>query len=166
MTPSTTFLWKSPLMEIVSAEERVSKSTEKPYVVVKARMVFLSNPRYLAHVAGAKKVYSMMCFKESLFALFQTGNHHEFEGELSFDWGNTWLKITKLFDDKGNRLLRPYKTNCQDDTERDRVALAKKLDDKNNLEELEREQAEDFFAFCAYKCDECQNIDCVDCPFN
>lgn len=101
------FAWYSSLMEIVSVEERVSKSTKKPYMIVKAKMVFSGNIRFLANKKQSRKAYTMMCFSESLFALFEVGNVHGFEGELSFDWGNTWLKITKLYDDEGNRLLKP-----------------------------------------------------------
>lgn len=101
------FSWASSLMEIVSVEQRISKTTEKPYLVVKARMVFFGNMKSSCLKDQASKNYTMVCFKESLFELFEVDNWHTFEGELSFDWGNTWLKITRLYDDKGNRLLRP-----------------------------------------------------------
>jgi hypothetical protein len=101
------FSWDSSLVEIVSVEQRISKSTEKPYVVVKARMVFFGNMQSSCLKKQASKIYTMVCFKESLFGLFEVGNWHTFEGEISFDWGNTWLKITRLYDDKGNRLLMP-----------------------------------------------------------
>lgn len=164
MKTSGYFSWDSSLMEIISAEERISKSTEKPYMVVKARMVFLDNPQYKVHLARAKKVYTMLCFNEVLFALFEAGNYHRFEGELSFDWGNTWMKITRLYDDKGNRLLR--RMECKN---------VNKFDEKltesvgKNLQTCVDEQIEEALNenenfVCSHICDECLDYETSYCP--
>ncbi len=155
------FVWKSSLMEIISAEERVSKTTEKPYMVVKARMVFLGNLKQHPSLSRTKIIYSMMCFKESLFQLFEVGNRHFFEGELSFNWGNTWLKITKLCDDSGNRLLRPQKSNCQDDIERERAAFAQLIYEDAIVMKNERERRLNAEWPCTEECIDCGDINCV-----
>ncbi len=154
------FLWMSPLMEIVSAEERISKSTEKPYLVVKARMVFSGNPVRTGGNKRPGKSYTMMCFSEPLFALFEAGNQHSFEGELSFDWGNTWLKITKLYDDSGNRLLRPTKTEKANKVDEE---IADSIEGdfgeyfKRRIKEIQEEKTG---LSCTTACRECDHQDC------
>lgn len=155
------FSWRSSLMEIVSVEERFSKTTEKPYMIVKARMVFFGNMEFSPLQKQASKSYTMMCFKESLFGLFEAGNQHIFEGELSFDWGNTWLKIMRLYDDCGNRLLRPKKTNCQDDVEEDRLTLAQRIDKDEILVQRERERRLNAGWPCTEECMLCKDLNCV-----
>lgn len=158
------FSWDSSLMEIISAEERISKTTEKPYVVVKARMVFLGNPQNKTNLARAKKVYTMLCFNEVLFALFEAGNYHRFEGELSFDWGNTWMKITRLYDDKGNRLLRSMKTES-DNTFDEKIegSICKNVN-AYFTQRIEEIQGGNEFPPCHHKCEECLDYDTSDCP--
>lgn len=166
MKRSEEIWWDSPKMEITSVEEKVSKTTEKPYMVIKARMAFRSEPRYRAYKTWSKKVYTMMCFREPLFGLFEKGNVHMFAGELSFDWGNTWLKITKLYDEKGNRLLRPQETNCQDDIERERLTLKQKVDEEELEEIWQRKYKLDAGCPCTQNCSECENTECdVFIPF-
>ncbi|MEE9396111.1 MAG: hypothetical protein V3V31_03770 [Methylococcales bacterium] len=160
MKPDGYFLWKSPLMEIVSAEERISKSTEKPYMVVKAKMVFSGNPVRRGGKKRSEKNYAMMCFSGPLFALFETGNQHLFEGELSFDWGNTWLKITKLYDSSGNRLLRPAEIQEADKLyEKISEAVVKNIGayvtQKTEIKPFERDDLS-----CVQKCWECDHRDC------
>ncbi len=161
MKRSNEIWWDSPKMEITSVEEKVSKTTEKPYMVIKARMAFRSEPRYRAYKTWSKKVYTMMCFHEPLFGLFEKGNVHMFAGELSFDWGNTWLKITKLYDDNGERLLRPQKTNCQDDAERDRLTLLQRLDEEEVGQVRERKRRLDTGWPCTLECNECEDEECA-----
>jgi hypothetical protein len=149
---------------IVSVEERISKTTLKPYVVVKARMVFFGNLRSSPLKKLASKIYTMMCFNESLFGLFETGNQHLFEGELSFDWGNTWIKIMKLFDDSGNRLLRPTKTedaNAYD--EKIAESIGKNVD-CYLAEKREAIQRGNGNLVCSHICEECLDYDTSGCP--
>jgi hypothetical protein len=158
------FSWGSSLMVIVSVEQRISKTTEKPYMVIKARMVFFGNMQSSPLKKQASKTYTMVCFKESLFELFEVDNWHTFEGELSFDWGNTWLKITRLYDDKGNRLLRPVgieNGNAADEKLVD--SFGKNLD---NLftERIEENQEGNESFVCEHNCDECLDYDTSDCP--
>lgn len=164
MKAEGSFSWKSPLMEIVSTEEKVSKSTEKPYVVVKARMSCRTLPRYRAYKTWSKKVYTMMCFHEVLFGLFEEGNHHIFEGELSFDWGNTWLKIMKLYDDKGNRLLRPTEnTNVNKFHEKIAEAIGEDLETYFTAK-IKENHEKNGTLLCDHVCEECLDYDCSDCP--
>ncbi len=164
MKTSGYFSWDSSLMEIISAEERISKSTEKPYMIVKARMVFLSNPQYRAHLNRAKKVYTMLCFSEPLFGLFEAGNHHTFEGELSFDWGNTWLKILRLYDDSGNRLLRPTKIKKTNTANEEITVGVDKKGETYFTRRTKGNQDENENLVCNHICEECLDYDTSDCP--
>lgn len=164
MKTSGYFSWDSSLMEIISAEERISKSTEKPYMVVKARMVFKSNPQHLAHLARAKKVYTMLCFSESLFQLFEAGNYHTFEGELSFDWGNTWMKITRLYDDEGNRLLRSLKTENDNAFDEKIAGIGGKNIETCVTATIKRTQDGDEPPYCDKACEVCLDYDTSYCP--
>ncbi len=155
------FSWNSSLMEIVSAEERISKTTEKPYMVVKARMVFFGNALHRDGKSQIKKVYTMLCFSEPLFGLFEAGNHHTFEGELSFDWGNTWLKITKLYDDSGNRLLRPEKKKDDEYPIRVMGRVDQILEERKENEEAERKRRSDDGWPCTQECEGCEDQDCL-----
>jgi hypothetical protein len=160
MKSERSFLWKSPLMEIVSTEVKVSESTEKPYAVIKARMSSRTKPCYSNYRTWSKKAYTLMCFSEPLFVLFEAGNFHLFEGELSFDWGNTWLKITKLYDDEGNRLLRPQKTIHQDNTHKEVRALVEKNGEVERLRNIERKRRLDAGWPCTQECSECEDLSC------
>jgi hypothetical protein len=158
------YSWNSPLMEIVTAGERISKTTEKPYMVVKARMVFSGNIRFIADKKQAKKVYTMLCFSEPLFGLFEAGNVHIFEGELSFDWGNTWLKITKLYDNEGNRLLRPTeteKTNAFDEKLADSIGKDVNAYFTKRIKEI---RDGDEPPFCTFSCEACLDYNTSGCP--
>ncbi len=158
------FSWKSNLMEIISVEKKYSLRTEKHYMVVKAEMVFFGNPVRRGIKNQKVKVHTMLCFKESLFALFEAGNYHIFEGEISFDWGNTWLKIMRLYDDSGNRLLRPYKNNCQYGCFEASPALPQEPGALEIAKELEEEQAKDDFSPCEQECISCLDVGSNDCP--
>lgn len=154
------FSWNTSLMEIVNVEERVSKTTEKPYLVIKATMVFFGNTGLRGGKKQSPKVYTMMCFSETLFTLFEAGNQHTFEGELSFDWGNTWLKITKLYDDEGNRLLRPTKGE-NDNTADEKIAdSAGESLEAYFQKRIEENRKKNKGCPWDYPCDECSDQDC------
>ncbi len=158
------FSWSSSLMEIVSVEERFSKTTEKPYMVIKARMVFFGNMQSSPLKKLASKIYTMVCFKESLFGLFETNNQHSFEGELSFDWGNTWLKITKLYDNSGNRLLRPAETTITNKyDEKIAAAVEKSMETFLTIRTKEIQDGSEP-PCCSRECAECLDYDTSDCP--
>ncbi len=158
------FSWRSSLMEIISAEERVSKSTEKPYMVVKARMVFFGNMEFSPLQKQASKNYTMVCFKESLFGLFEANNQHIFEGELSFDWGNTWLKIMRLYDDCGKRLLRPAKSEKANAFDGRVVEKAKESTEDYFKARTKKIQEENETRVCNGDCEECLDYDTSACP--
>lgn len=158
------FSWRSSLMEIISAEERVSKSTEKPYMVVKARMVFFGNMKFSPLKKQASKNYTMVCFKESLFGLFEAGNQHIFEGELSFDWGNTWMKIMKLYDDCGKRLLRLAKSEKTNAFDEKTAESASKSTEEYFTARIKETQEENEDLACKGVCEECLDYDTSDCP--
>jgi hypothetical protein len=98
--------WKSPLFLISSVDIRTIAATEKKYAVVKTRFPYHEKASCNRQQRRHEKEITFMCFKESLLPLLEPDNIHVFEGDISFSWGNTYLCITKLYDDEGNRLLR------------------------------------------------------------
>lgn len=160
MKTNKLFAWYSPLMEIISAEERVSKSTERPYMVVKARMVFFGNAPRRGGKIQTKKVYTMLCFSEPLFGLFEAGNLHTFEGELSFDWGNTWLKIVKMYGKEGNRLLRSEKKKDNEYPDSVMGRVKQILEERESDERTKEKPFEKDGLPCDKSCWECENRNC------
>lgn len=101
------FMWKSPLCQIESVDIRISKVTQNRYAVVrvKACVAFTPLQKELRERYGNQT--TLLCFKESLLLAFFPGSINYFEGEVEFNWGNTYLKITKFFTDTGCRILKP-----------------------------------------------------------
>lgn len=156
----------TPIMKITSVEERVSKKTEKPYIVVKASHYSEKRPLSLMEKKYLKRTITFLCFKESLLDLFEADNIHTFHGEIEFTWGCTFLHITCLFDDKGGRLLRPQKE--KDNLYPDRVMgrVNQILEEEENLRKKKRKWREDEGWPCTQECDDCEDTDCdVNLPY-
>lgn len=153
-------LFTTPIMKIASVEERYSKKTEKPYIVVKASQYSEKRPIDFMQKKYRNQAITFLCFRETLLGLFEEDNIHIFHGEIEPTWGSTFLHITHLFDEEGKRLLRPQKTIHQDDTEKDWKALLTGLGEKKDLRKQKKKQKEDEDWPCTRECDECEDMDC------
>lgn len=153
--------WESPLMQIASVDIRESKETEKDYAVVKVYASLEPSPHMKRTVFWKGKKTTLLCFKDSLLALFQPDNFHVFEGEISLDWGSTYLCITKLFDDNGNRLLRSPEIEAAN---KYREEISKDINEdveEHIIKEAERKRRENDGWPCTQECSECEDPGCV-----
>lgn len=153
-------IFMTPIMKIVSVEERFSKKTEKPYIVVKAIHYLEKRPLDFMKKKLQKQAITFLCFKENLLCLFEEDNIHLFHGEIEPTWGSTFLHITYLFDDKGRRLLRPQEDDRQDGVERDKVALAMELNEEDENRKREDIDLDPWGFPCDQECDDCEHRNC------
>ncbi len=103
------FIWKSPLCEVVSIDERVIQKTKRPYAVVRVQIVAMNYPNRREGRARKGREVTLMCFTETLLPVFELGGVYVFEGEENFVWGNTYNNITKVYLESGERLLKKEK---------------------------------------------------------
>ena len=152
--------WKSPLMVIISVDIRKSQTTEKDYAVVKVYNMETWKPPHISSQTRKGKKTTFLCFKDSLLPLLEPENAHVFEGEIELDWGATYLCITKLFDNEGNRLLRP-KEKAEKENEPYLVEfVALPLKKEKETMETERQHEEIVNNYCDEDCAFCDDVGC------
>jgi hypothetical protein len=156
----------TPIMKISSVEERFSKKTEKPYIVVKASQYSEKRPMDFMKKKYLYRAITFLCFKETLIGLFEEDNIHIFHGEIEPTWGSTFLHITSLFDDEGKRLLRPLEKKDGSYPERVMGRVSQILEEEENLRKQKRKQRMEQGRPCIQECDECEDMDCfVNLPY-
>lgn len=100
------FTWESPTLEIVSVDIRTIQKTQRKYAVLRGLIVAMNYANRKEGRTFRGKETTLMCFKETLLPVFKIDTVYVFEGEISFKWGNTYLSITKVYLESGERLLR------------------------------------------------------------
>lgn len=151
----------TPIMKIASVEERLSKKTEKPYIVIKASQYSEKRPLDFMEKKHWNHAITFLCFKETMLGLFEEDNIHIFHGEIEPTWGSTFLHITSLFDDEGRRLLRTQKKKTIDlDSEIDEAYTGKDKREENIVEYERKRRLDDGWP-CTQECDDCEDQDCI-----
>lgn len=159
-------LFVTPIMKIASVEERVSKKTEKPYIVVKASQYSEKRPLDFMEKKYRNQATTFLCFKETLIGLFEEDNVHVFHGEVEPTWGSTFLHITSLFDEVGRRLLRPREKKDVSYPERVEGRVGQILLERKRAEEEELTRRAEEGWPCAQDCDECDDMECdINLPY-
>ncbi|MEE9397502.1 MAG: hypothetical protein V3V31_10885 [Methylococcales bacterium] len=156
----------TPPMKIVSTEERFSKKTEKPYIVVKASHYSEKRPLDFMKKKYQHQTMTFLCFKETLMGLFEEDNIHIFHGEIEPTWGSTFLHIESLFDEEGRRLLRPQeKKTIELDSEGNEAYTGEDIREENIIAQEMKRRAEEGWP-CSQDCDNCTDMECdVNLPY-
>lgn len=97
-------------MEISNVMRRTIAETGKDYVVVKAWPDMSRTFCFDKTHRKRGKTITFVCFTEGLFPVLETETVYSFHGDIEFSWGGTYLSITKLYDQKGKRILRKKDT--------------------------------------------------------
>lgn len=97
-------------MEISNIVRRTIEETGKDYVVVKAWPDMAKTSSFYKTRTKRRIEITFLCFAEGLFPVLETGNVYSFHGNVEFVLGGTYLSITKLYNQKGKRVLRKKKT--------------------------------------------------------
>lgn len=93
-------------MEINNVTRRTTEETGKDYVVIKAWPGVAETSCFCSPRKRLRRSTTFVCFVEGLFPVLETEAVYSFHGDIEFSWGGTYLSITKLYDQEGNRILR------------------------------------------------------------
>lgn len=93
-------------MEISYFMKRTMEETRQDYVVVKAWPYMDKTSCFYGTHMKRRKSITFLCFTEGLFPVLEIGNVYSFHGNVEFNWGGTYLTITKLYDQEGKAVLR------------------------------------------------------------
>ncbi len=97
-------------MEISYVMKRTSEKEETDYLVVKAWPDMEKTSCFYKMHVKRRKAITFLCFTEGLFPCLEIGNIYSFHGDVEFNWGGTYLTITKLYNQEGKIVLRKKKT--------------------------------------------------------